>query len=60
MIPRQKYEGTEDFGLDVIWRYVLFENVNLGSTRLSFDVKLSSQQHKTGNNYKLLNSERIP
>ena len=27
MIPRYKYEGIEDFGLDIIWRYVLFDNI---------------------------------
>ena len=43
MIPHTKYEGTEDFGFDVIWCYVIFDNItSVRPGRLSFDVKLSS------------------
>jgi len=52
MIPSTKYEGTEDFGSDIIWCYVIFWQYHLDSTRLSFDVKLSSPQRKMENNYK--------
>jgi len=46
MIPRKNYEGTEDFGFDIIRRYVIFDNIT--STRLSFDLKLSSRKPKYG------------